>query len=112
MVVLNGAYPQLAVRGSGTSGRRWLVRIAKSAQISRQPGGLPGRPVREATMEIQSLQIDRAPSGAGFVCLGGAETISNVCNAKCPHCVPGICDSQHDRGYHHCTSCGKHWIIT
>jgi hypothetical protein len=33
------------------------------------------------------------------------------CVAQCPHCAFGRCDGTHTKGYHHCGSCDKHWII-
>lgn len=33
------------------------------------------------------------------------------CVVQCPHCDFGRCDGAHVSGYHHCGSCGKHWII-
>jgi uncharacterized protein (DUF983 family) len=37
---------------------------------------------------------------------------TNGCLAKCPHCGTGECDNAHDRNYHHCGFCGKHWVIS
>jgi len=35
-----------------------------------------------------------------------------ACNASCPHNCYGKCDEDKNNhpGYHHCNSCGKHWV--